>query len=513
MSETSAKSETPAVLEFSGCEEALLFTREIQASYEGVLARNRITDPASISAGAFTASIDGRPWHDTVWFRDNAAMLRELIHWGRFDTAKALVAALRTLVVPNAEGFWTCPMYTRCGERGSGHEWDGTALSVVGAVLLWERLPAVDPFRRELEDFLLAPASPVRAVVAAIARDRLVAGSGEFGGGLGLEGLFFNVVQNAMIAWMLELVAARFRPDDPRAGELTRQSAAAAGSLKAALAGYFVAGDGTWTWALDPATLQPSREARESRGNQGFGGINAAFSHTADVHGFRPMESGEAWLAPSLQTFWALLARPQRLAQFARHGMWTQFDLIHDGFITGPSYGQGYALQAMLLMDRPELYTPAANWLARATFAPEYAITRDSPYWFYERYYSPDDPARRTRDEGCGALNLVCVAEPLKVARLMAGMDDHADGGVEIVPRLPVGWTGLKATSLPVRTAGGHARLDFEVAADGAGRVTRVRGQAGGLLPALKVRLGTAAQPQWLSVAAGAAHFDLALRT
>ncbi len=51
--------------------------------------------------------------------------------------------------------------------------------------------------------------------------------------------------------------------------------------------------------------------------------------------------------------------------------MWTQFDLVHDGFLTGPSYGQGYALQSMLLMDRPELYTPAANWLARATFAPE----------------------------------------------------------------------------------------------------------------------------------------------
>ena len=80
---------------------------------------------------------------------------------------------------------------------------------------------------------------------------------------------------------------------------------------------------------------------------------------------------------------------------------------------------------------------------------------------------------------------------------------------MEIVPRLPVGWTGLKATSLPVRTAGGHARLDFEVAADGAGRVTRVRGQATGPLPLLRVRLGTAVQPHWLSVPAGVPDFDL----
>jgi hypothetical protein len=289
-------------------------------------------------------------------------------------------------------------------------------------------------------------------------------------------------------------------------------AAATAASLHATLAGCFVASDGTWTWALDPATLQPSREARACPGNQGFGGINAVFSHAADVHGFRPMEAGAPWLAPSLQTFWALLARPQRLAQFARHGMWTQFDLIHEGFITGPSYGQGYALQAMLLMDRPELYTPAANWLARATFTPGYAITRDSPYWFYERYYSPDDPARLTRDEGCGALNLVCVAEPLKVARLMAGVDDHADDRVDLVPRLPVGWTGLQATAVPVRTAGGQARLSFEVVTDEAGCVTRVRGQSAGLRPALQIRLGTAVQPHWVGVAAGATQFDAALR-
>ncbi len=504
----SAKPGVPATLQFSGCEEASLFTKEIQASYAGVMAKNRITDPASISAGAFTASVDGRPCHDTIWFRDNAAMLRELIHWGRFDAAKALFTALRTLVVPNEEGFWTFPMYTLRGERGSGHEWDGTALIVVSTVLLWERLPPADPFRRELEDFLLAPASPVRAVVATIARQQLVAGSGEFGGGLGLEGLFFNVVQNAMIGWMLDLTAARFRPDDPRATNLVAQSAAAARTLKAALAAHFIAGDGTWIWALNPATLQPSREAQESPGNQGFGGINAAFSHTADVHGFRLMESGEPWLAPSLQTFWSLLARPQRLAQFSRHGMWTQFDRVHDGLITGPSYGQGYALQAMLLMDRPELYTPAANWLARATFAPEYPITRDSPYWFYERYYSPDDPIRKTRDEGCGALNLVCVAEPLKVARLMAGVDDHADAEVCIVPRLPVGWTGLKARSVPVRTKTGHVQLSLEVTANEAGFVTRVRGQASGPLPLLKVRLGTAVQPHWRT-AASAHEFDL----
>ncbi len=100
-------------------------------------------------------------------------------------------------------------------------------------------------------------------------------------------------------------------------------------------------------------------------------------------------------------------------------------------------------------------------------------------------------------------MNLVCVAEPLKVARLMAGLDDHADGEMAIIPRLPIGWTGLKAEALPVRTATGHTRLNFEVVTDATGAVIRVQGKSEAPLPQLKVRLGTALQPVWKTVEAG----------
>jgi hypothetical protein len=506
----SAAGERRARLQFSGCKEAEFFTREIADSFDGVMAKNRIIAGGGLSNGAFTASVDGRPWTDTIWMRDNGAMLRELVHYGEFDAAKALILALIRSVEPNADGFWTFPMFTKIGEKLSGDEWDGTALIVVSAILLWERLPAGDPVRKQIEEFLLASASPVRAALATLAKHQLVAGSGEFGGGLGLEGPFFNVVQNAMIAWMLDLAAARFRPDDGRAGELSRQCARAAAALKIRVVSHFVGADQTWVWALNVDTAEPSAEAMTATANQGFGGVNGVFSHASDVHGVLPMVDAAPWVAPSLRTFLALLARPRRLEQFSRHGMWTQFDLVHDGFITGPSYGQGYALQSMLLMDRPEFYTPAANWLARATFAPEYPITRENPHWFYERYYSPDDPLRKTRDEGCGALNLVCVAEPLKVARLMAGLDDHADDAVAIVPRLPLGWTGLHAEAVPVRTAAGHTLLDFAVVTDGVrGAVLRVQGKSAAPLPAVNVRLGTAVQPLWRTVAAGAREFDV----
>ena len=496
---------------FSGCDEARLFSREIAASFEGVMTKNRIAANGGLSTGAFTASVDGRPWTDTIWMRDNGAMLRELVHYGEFEAAKELILALTRSVEPNADGFWTFPMFTKIGEKQSGDEWDGTALIVVSAILLWERLPAGDPVRRQVEEFLLASESPVRAVTAAIARHQLVAGSGEFGGGLGVEGLFFNVVQNAMIAWMLDLVATRFRTADGRSAKLGQECAVAGAALKAKLVSHFVASDQTWIWALDPKTYAPSGTAVTAAENQGFGGVNGVLSHAADVHGFLPLAGGAPWVAPSVQTFLALLSRPQRMEQFSRHGMWTQFNLIHDGYITGPSYGQGYALQSMLLMDRPELYTAAANWLARATYTPENPITRENPHWFYERYYSPDDPLRKTRDEGCGALNLVCVAEPLKAARLMAGLDDHADGEVCLVPRLPLGWTGLKVEAIPVRTAAGPVRLNFEVATDAVtGAVIRVQGQSAETRPRLRVRLGTARQPEWRTVPAGAESFDLA---
>ncbi len=265
------------------------------------MAKNRIIANGGLSTGAFAASVDGRPWTDTIWMRDNGAMLRELVHYGEFEAAKALFLALTRSVEPNADGFWTFPMFTKVGEKLSGDEWDGTALIVVSAILLWERLPREDPVRRQVEEFLLAPESPIRAVIAAITRHQLVAGSGEFGGGLGVEGPFFNVVQNAMIAWMLDLAAPRFRTPDGRSEEFGRACVAVGEALKAKLVSNFVAADQTWIWALSPGTFEPSTEAMTATANQGFGGVNGVFSHASDVHGVLPLADAAPWVAPSVR--------------------------------------------------------------------------------------------------------------------------------------------------------------------------------------------------------------------
>jgi hypothetical protein len=497
---------------FTGCKEADWFSREIDESFAGVLAKNYVSDPAKGPVGFTTASIDGRYWHDTMWFRDAGTFLRELVHFGLWDEAKNVFRASLDHVALNEQGYYTFPMYVRANERASGHELDGTATMVIGALLLLERLPAADPFRETITQFLTAPTSPARYVLKVLGERplvALVAGDGEFGGGCGISGLFYSVVQNALVLWMLEMIGARMNGGET-ATELRAHCGRAAATLKAELLRRFVAEDGTWHWCLDVNTAQPDHAIINHEINRGFGGLNGVFSYACDVRGLTPLHRPEPWVFPALQTFWKLLSHPRRLKQFQQYGIWTQFDDYMMGYLTGPSYGHGYALQSMLLMDRPELYTKAANWLAWATVEPGYPVTRPSPHWIYERYYSPDAQGRADLEEGCGALNLVNVAEALKVARLMIGLDDHTLDPARIIPRLPAGWTRAEARRLPVRCEGGHVLLDVEIEADASGAVVGVQGTVTGPLPPLHIRLGTAINPRWVAIDAGVLRFDAA---
>jgi hypothetical protein len=184
-------------------------------------------------------------------------------------------------------------------------------------------------------------------------------------------------------------------------------------------------------------------------------------------------------------TFNTLLAESRRRALFEKYGVWTQFDRLYDGFFTGPSYGHGYATQTMLLLDRMQMASKALDFLARVTYEPFPAnvLDRESPYFFYERIYLPElledwkDPDARRRqgapewiinafdgqrfDQGCGALNLVNVAEPLKIARLIAGVDNPNPFSLKLIPRIPPAWTGLEVADWPVITLSGPARIDF----------------------------------------------------
>ncbi len=173
----------PGTLVFEGSYTATLFSKEIAASLEGVLRKNYIghlntynanPSPKEIessldgilrknyiaplkinSAGFVQASVDGRPWTNTMWTRDAGVFLRELTHWGYFGHACMTAECLIDYVEKNDEGFNCFPEHFYIGVKGSGNELDGTGAIIISLVLLCERLASDNPTRKKSVIFCL----------------------------------------------------------------------------------------------------------------------------------------------------------------------------------------------------------------------------------------------------------------------------------------------------------------------------------------------------------------------
>lgn len=482
--------DTPARLSFMGSEAAELFAIELRESMEGVLRKNYHTALEGDNAGFVSASVDGRPWTDTMWTRDAGVFLRELVHYGYFGHACLTADCLMSMVQANEQGFKTFPQHFDLGKPASGHELDGTTAIIIALVLLWQRLPATDPMRECIYEFLHAPSSPLRYVETVMESNPLIPGSGEFGGGCGIEGLFLNVVQNNMVR--LALLAAAAMERQAGDSDTAARYSDKAQLLDANIAKHLIGDDGAWIWCIDPETKKPDPAVINHTINKGFGGLNGPACMSSDVTGLELLESGWSGVEACLRTFEKLHDFPLRGDQFAKYGMWTQFDEYLGGYTTGPSYGHGYALQAMLLFDKMDMAERALNYLAEATYRPPraYPLTRECPYWFYERYHSPDAAGIVEWWEGCGALNLVCVAEPLKIGRMMVGVDDSSPETVTIIPRIPPSWTGFVAENWPIRTPRGLVRADIRYTRKPTGEHFRLEVTSGGPIPSLTIKLG-----------------------
>jgi hypothetical protein len=90
---------------------------------------------------------------------------------------------------------------------------------------------------------------------------------------------------------------------------------------------------------------------------------------------------------------------------------------------------------------------------------------------------------------GCGPLNLVNVSEPLKVARLIAGVDDTSLNQVRIFPRLPPSWSGYHAEDWPILTSNGVVRADISFERRHGMVTFKLKVIQGGAIPKLAVRL------------------------
>jgi hypothetical protein len=452
---------TPGKLRFYGSEVAELFTLELQESLSGVLAKNFISNPEDDNVGFVSASVDGRPWTGTMWTRDAGVFLRELVHYGYLEKACLVAACLIRMVRVGDDGYYTFPERFDLGQPASGSELDGTAAIVIGMVLLWQRLPESHPSKERIYSFLHRPDSALFYIDKVLKSSPLIPGSGEFGGGMSAHGLYMNVVQNNLVCYAL-LAASEM---EKTAGD--QQTAALhtsnAQMLSENIDKYLVDQDGSWIWCIDPATLKPDAEILNHPINKGFGGINGPACMSCDVLGFESLAAGYRITGMCIKTFEKLYSFPVRKQQFEKYGLWSQFDLWAHGMLTGPSYGQGYALQTMLLLDNMEMADRALAYLVKATYQPPdaFPIDRESPYWLYERYLSPDAAGIWEWDQGCGALNLVCVAEPLKIGRLILGVDDTKPDSVTFIPRVPPSWQGFEAENWLIRIGTETVRVDI----------------------------------------------------
>ena len=116
--------EDPAVtLRFFGPPAADLFTRELDASFQGVLkesfyAQARDGHPA----GFVSASLPGFPWAGTMWSRDGGTFMRELVMRGYYQHADLLAECLMHLVEKDQNGFYSFPEYFKGSQPGAGEE-------------------------------------------------------------------------------------------------------------------------------------------------------------------------------------------------------------------------------------------------------------------------------------------------------------------------------------------------------------------------------------------------------
>jgi len=472
-------------LNFYGTKAAALFSKEMEVSLNDVIDRLMITDPASPNRGFLSACLPGAYFAGTMWTRDSGAFLRELVLWGRLSEAKLLAEVLIRSVSVNEDGYRMFPERYYEGEIACGKELDGTAAILIGISLLYRALPDGDATKEILRDFLTAPTSPVFGILNELEGRPLLAGSGEFGGGCGIGGEHCNVTQNNMIH--LALLAVALVCDGMHRPDIAEQCRQGADKLKHNILTHLVDEDGKWIWCIAPDTLRPDPIILNEEVNKGCGLLNAPLAMASDVYGLSLRDTFYGYDA-AVRQFNALYDSPPRGELFEKYGVWTQFDDMRPGS-TGSSFGQGYALQCMLLMGRMDMADKALTYLAHETYSPipEYRIERDSPYYFMERYYCPYTvEVNGELEAGEGALNVVSVAEPLKIGRMLAGLDNSGHTPV-LSPLLPAGIDGYDATDAPLLCQGNlyYADISCEKTEEGLSVTVKVKN---GILPTLTLK-------------------------
>ena len=102
---------------------------------------------------------------------------------------------------------------------------------------------------------------------------------------------------------------------------------------------------------------------------------------------------------------------------------------------------------------------------------------------------SPDAQGKVELTAGCGPLNLVNVSEPLKVGRLIGGVDDTSSEEVRIIPRIPPSWSGYRMENWSIYTSRGVVKADISYEKKDGKENLSLQVKEGGKIPKLAVRL------------------------
>jgi hypothetical protein len=124
-------------------------------------------------------------------------------------------------------------------------------------------------------------------------------------------------------------------------------------------------------------------------------------------------------------------------------------------FLRAYGYGQGFMLQAALLLDEMQDAAKLASLLVTRCYlphmagwcAPEGILQHPSgKFWMPMNGYAGQDSH---------------LADSVKALRLMLGVDDNRPGELHIVPRYPAGWTRMQISGFPVLTGPTRQHLTY----------------------------------------------------
>jgi len=381
-------------------------------------------DPRSAGGEFGTYREDVGVYYNQAWSRDLGRSLQELTELGfvgkAAHTADFALRSARTWSENPALTYRSSPLpphWSRIIDHPDFSlplENDGHGLISIFIYKLWQRMPDRDAWLRAHWSDVKAAGDWIpwqfdHQEISGAAKGVLYT-TGESAGGKGYSVYPDTVCMDALfsLAEMADSIG------EMKSAELWRSTAV---KIRKAIPGRYLIDDPQYgrVWTLEDAGW-PNKST-----------VLGPIIFTADVKGFAPADQDPNWQG------WNEAAYLRLVDTYKPMGFY--------GWAMG--YGQGFVTQAALLLDRMKDVTPMLDWAAREIYDPRInsfitpegeQLDPTGKYWY------------STGDLGNG----VQEAEIVKVLRILVGVGDDEPQRVQIMPRMPIGWTEISIDKYPV---------------------------------------------------------------